>query len=320
MVETGTTTVNDMWNTYLADEFEAVGIRALMGNGMAVFDDTSPEQVDEALAHNRAFAAQYADHPTVHPTVPVHSVYRATPELIDRAHALATERDLPFHMYLSETERENEECLAERGVTPTGWLDERGALDEHAVLAHCVHLTDDDRRRIAESGAGVAHCASANLKLGSGIADVPALDGVPVGLGTDGAASNNSVNLVREARTAALVHKREDPGAVTAQRVLDAMTCEAAAALGMADEIGSIEVGKRADVVLLDTSDPTLTPHIGDEGLLSNLIYSFHGRIETTIVDGDVVVKDGNAKTDVDGAAAAVQAFCERVDETDRPT
>lgn len=315
MLETGTTTVNDMWNTYLVDEFVDVGVRAFAGCGLAEFEGTAPGAVEERLETNRAFAEEYRAHPTVHPAVPVHSVYRATPDLLRRAHDVAATRDLPFHVHVSETRRENEDCREEHGVTPTGLLDRLGVLDHRGVLAHCVHLTDDDRDRIAGSGAGVAHCPASNLKLGSGIADVPTMDGVPVGLGTDGAASNNSLNLFREGRTAALVHKRDDPGAVTAQWVLDAMTREAAAALGVADEIGSLEAGKRADVVLLDADDPTLHPSIGDEGLLSNLVYSFHGRVEATIVEGEFVVEDGTAVADVGRAADRVQAFCTAIDE-----
>lgn len=321
MLETGTTTVNDMWNTYLVDDLADAGIRTLAGSAMAEFEDTPPEAVHEGLDANDEFAEEYDDHPTVHPTVPVHSIYRATESLLESAHDLAVKHDVPYHIHVSETERENEECLEEHGVTPTGLLDDCSVLDDRSVLVHCVHLTDDDRDRIAERDAGVAHCPTSNLKLGSGIADFPALEAVPVGLGTDSAASNNSLNLFREGRTAALVHKREEPSAVTAQRILDAMTCEAAAVLGMADEIGSIEVGKRADVILLDATDPTLAPAIGDRGLLSNLIYSFHGRVETAIVEGEVVVEDGRVTTAVEDAVATVREFCSTVAEpTERPS
>jgi 5-methylthioadenosine/S-adenosylhomocysteine deaminase len=313
MLETGTTACNDMWNTYLADDLAATGIRAFLGHAMAAFDDTDPGVVEEGLDHAERFVEGYRDHRTVHPTVPVHSTYRATERLVRDAHGIAARHDVPFHVHVSETREGNERCLDRRGLTPTAWLDDCGALDRRGVLAHCVHLTDDDRERIRESDAGVAHCPSANLKLGSGVADVPAMDGVPVGLGTDSAASNNDLNLFREARTAALVHKRADPAAITAGRVLDMATREAAAVLGVADELGSIEAGKRADLVLLDAGDPTLCPHHGDAGLLSNLVYSFHGHAETVIVDGEVVVDDGSALAGIDDAVEIVQAFCDGV-------
>ena len=314
MLVTGTTTVNDMWNTDVAESLADVGIRSLVGKLLAAAPDTDPDVIDAGLDANRTFAEGYADHPTIHPTVPVHSIYRATPELLDRAHDLAATADLPFHIHISETDRENEDCLDERGVTPTGWLDDLGVLDDRAVLAHCTHLTDRDRDRLADSGAGVAHCPAANLKLGSGIADIAALDDVPVGFGTDSAASNNSLNLVREARTGTLLQKREDPSALTAQRALDMLTCEAARVLGMADEIGSLAVGKRADITLLDATDPTLRPHFGDAGLLSNLVYSFHGRAESVLVEGEVVVEDGAVVADVEAAMETAQEFAESVE------
>ena len=321
MLETGTTTVNDMWNTYLVDELETTGIRALVGNGMGATEDTDPALVRESVEANRAFADDYRDHPTIHPTIPVHSVYRATADLLQAAHDLATAHDLPFHIHVSETRQENEGCRAEHGVTPTAWLDELRVLDHRAVLAHCVHLTEGDRTAIAAADAGIVHCATANLKLGSGIADVPSMDDIPIGIGTDGAASNNSLNLFREGRTAALVHKRDDPSAITAQRILDMVTCEAAAVLGMADTIGSLEVGKRADIALLDKSDPTLRPYVGDDGLLSNLIYSFHGQADTTIVDGEIVVEDGTALVGIDTATETIAAFYDGLDERrDGPT
>lgn len=320
LLATGTTTVNDMWNTYLAPAFEATGIRALLGCTQVVVDDTEPAEVEERLDAAETFVREYADHPTIHPTVPVHSVYRSTPDVLRRSHDIATEHDVPYHVHVSETREENEDCRDAHGTTPTGLLDDLGVLDERGVLAHCVHLSDADRERIADSGAGVAHCPSANAKLGSGVADLPALDGVPIGLGTDGAASNNALNPFREARVAALLQKQRDPGALTAQRALDAVTREAAAVLGLSDEIGSVEVGKRADLVLLDRNDPTLRPHFGDEGLVSNLVYSFHGRADAVLVEGEVVVEDGSVVAGIDGAADAVQAFCDDVtDDLDRP-
>jgi 5-methylthioadenosine/S-adenosylhomocysteine deaminase len=319
LLETGTTTVNDMWNTYLGETFEAVGIRALLGCGLAD-EGVDRDDVDERLDAAREFVAAGTDHPRLHPTVPVHSVYRASGDLLESAHDIAAAHDVPFHVHVSETRRENEDCLAEHGLTPTAYLDDLGVLDERGVLAHCVHLTDDDGDLIRERGAGVAHCPAANCKLGSGVADLPALEGVPVGLGTDGAASNNTLDLFREARLAALLQKRTDPEAVTAQGALDMVTRDAARVLGMADVLGSIEVGKRADLVLLDATDPTLRPHYGDAGLLSNIIYSFHGRVETAIVEGEVVVEDGAALADVGDAVEAVGSFCERIGtEFERP-
>lgn len=317
MLATGTTTVNDMWNTGVADALAETGIRALLGETFADEEESDVDEVAVRRERTESFVETYRNHPTVHPTVPAHSVYWCSGRALQTAHGLAAEYDLPFHVHLSETRRENDQCRDERGVTPTAWLDDLGVLDERGVFAHAVHLTDDDRARLAGSGAGVAHCPAANLKLGSGVADVPALE-CPVGLGTDSAASNNTLNLVREGRTAALVHKREDAAAIDAQDVLDMMTCTAARVLGMGDEIGSIEAGKRADLVLLDATDPTLTPAFDDESLLSNLVYSYHGRVETGIVEGSVVVDGGEVLADVDAARKHLGEFCKSVAELRR--
>jgi len=315
LLETGTTTLNDMWSTSVVDDLAATGIRALLGDTF-YDDETDPAFVEQRAEDNRAFIADYRDHPTIHPTSPAHSVYECSGETLQTAHELATACDVPFHVHVSETRTENEDCIAEHDATPTAWLDRLGVLDHRGVLAHGVHLTDDDLATIDAGGAGIAHCAAANLKLGSGIADVPAMDDIPVGIGTDSAASNNCLNMVREGRTAALAHKRDDPGTITAQRILDMLTCEAAATLGMVDEIGSLEEGKRADVVLLDRNDPALRPAIGDAGLLSNLIYSFHGQVDTTIVDGGIVVEDGSATTGVETAIQTLEEFYASLEKT----
>lgn len=142
------------------------------------------------------------------------------------------------------------------------------------------------------------------------MADVSALpDGVAVGIGTDGAGSNNDLAPLREARLAALLQKGADPTAMDAQRALDLVTREGAAVLGLDDCLGSLVPGHRADVTLFDATDPALTPAIGDEGLLSNLVYSFHGHAETVLVEGEVVVDDGRCRTDTDDAVATVEAF-----------
>ncbi|MEZ3115579.1 amidohydrolase family protein [Halobaculum sp. MBLA0147] len=310
MLERGTTTVHDMWNTYLADEFANFGIRAVIGSTMGEEEPPGPDETRPRLETTREAVEAFADRPTLHPSVPVHSVYRATPELLRAAHEVAADAGIPFHVHVAENATEVQRVRDAYGTTPVGVLDDLGVLDEHTVAVHCTELTDADRERLGAAGAGVAHCPSANLKLGGGVADVSALpDSVAVGIGTDGAGSNNDLAPLREARLAALLQKRADPTAMDAQRALDLVTREGAAVLGLDDRLGSLVPGHRADVTLFDATDPALTPAIGDEGLLSNLIYSFHGHAETVLVEGEVVVDDGRCRTDTDDAVATVEAF-----------
>ncbi|ERG89470.1 MAG: cytosine deaminase related metal-dependent hydrolase [halophilic archaeon J07HX5] len=310
MLERGVTTVHDMWNTYLADEFTDLGIRAVIGSTMAENEPSSPSKTRPRLEKTREAIAAFAGRPTLHPSVPVHSVYRATPELLQAAHDLAADADIPFHIHVAENATEVRRCRDVHGTTPVGVLDQMNVLDEHTVAVHCTELTNTDRERLGAAKAGVAHCPSANLKLGSGVANVSAVpDDVAVGIGTDGAGSNNDLAPLREARLATLLQKQEDPAAVDAQYALDMMTREGAAVLGLEDRLGSLLPGHRADITLFDSTDPALTPAIGDAGLLSNLVYSFHGHAETVLVEGRVVVDDGRCLTDTGDAAATVETF-----------
>jgi len=208
---------------------------------------------------------------------------------------IADKFDLLYHILLSETEKENSDSVAAREMTPTEYLDNLGILDKNTVAAHGTHLSQEDVRFLSQNNVGIAHNPSANLKLGSGIADIPDLrkKDVKVGLGTDGPASNNNLNLFEEAKTSALLHKRDDPRIIDEQEILDMMTIEAAEILGVNDELGSIEKMKKADLITIDLDSPEMRPFHGKQGIISNLIYSFSGDISETIVDGDIVVEEG---------------------------
>lgn len=178
------------------------------------------------------------------------------------------------------------------------YLDKAGALTNKMLAAHCVWLTKSEVGQLAKAGVSVAHCPVSNMKLASGgVAPLPEMfeAGVAVGLGTDGAASNNSLDMFETMKVCALLHKayRWDATILNAQKVLDLATIEGARALGMQSEIGSIEVGKRADMILVRTGVPNMAPIHGKNTIVSDLVYSASsGNVDTTIVDGQVLMRD----------------------------
>lgn len=292
MLKSGTTTFNDMYfhMDQVAEAVEQTGIRALLSHGI-VDVEGGREDVDEALR----FVSRHQDHDLVEPGFAPHAVYTASEEALLEAKDYSRVFEAPYHIHVSETEKENQDCVEETGKTPVQYLDSLDLVNEDLIAAHGVRLNKDDIETLSRKGGSVVHNPAANLKLGSGIAKVSELleKDVNVALGTDGVASNNNLNLFEEAKLAALLHKREDPRDIDEQQVLDMMTVNGAKALGMEDEIGSIEIGKKADLIAIDLEDPALNPFHGKKGLISNLVYAFDGSVSDVIVDGEIAVKDG---------------------------
>jgi 5-methylthioadenosine/S-adenosylhomocysteine deaminase len=293
MLETGTTTFNDMYEGIdrIVEAVEYSGIRAVLSRGLFDWDDRGGERFEEA----KEAVEKYTGHRLVYPAIAPHAVYSCSKDLLVRAKNYSEDRDVPYHIHVSETEKENREHRAEHGVSPVRYLDENELLDSDVVAAHAAWLSEEDLGLLAEKEANVAHNPSANLKLGSGIADIPEMlqEGVNVALGTDGPASNNNFNLFEEMKVAGLVHKLESPDRIDEQQVLDMATINGAKALGMEDEIGSVETGKKADLLVLDLDEPEMRPYHGVKGLISNLVFSYTGHPEKVIVDGEVVVENG---------------------------
>ena len=316
MLKTGTTTFNDMYERpdQIVEAVEESGIRAVISRGLFDWDDEGKERIEEA----KEAVEKYADHELVTPGIAPHAVYSCSLELLKEMKDFAEEHGVPYHIHVSETEKENRDLEAEEGLSPTQYLDEHDLLDSSAVAAHAAWLSEEDKEIFAEKGAHVAHNPAANLKLGSGIADIPDLveKDVNVALGTDGPASNNNFNLFEEMKTASLVHKLEDPRNINEQEVLDMATINGAEALGLEDEIGSIEEGKKADLLILDLNDSELTPFYGKKGLVSNIVFSFTGHPEKVFVNGELVAENGDVKDiDQEGLLEKVQAKVKKFSE-----
>lgn len=295
MLKSGTTCCNDMYfsERQVAQACEQAGLRAILSR--AAMDADGEEEGQRRLKESEEFIKEYQDHDLITPAVGPHSIYLCSKSYLEQVKEQADRFSAPIHIHLSETEGENQDCEEERNKSPTAYLDQLGLLTNKTIGAHGVWLSEKDLKLIEERGSCIAHCPCSNMKLGSGKAPVTEMNGINVGLATDGAASNNNLNLWEEGKFASLLQKLDNPEAMSEQRVLDLMTIEAARALGMEKEIGSIERGKKADLALIDLDRVDLTPYYGDRGLISNLIFSFDGQVDGVIVDGNWVLKDGEA-------------------------
>ena len=274
MLSGGVTTFVDMYyyEDAIAEEAEACGMRAVVGETLIDFPAPDNATWDEAVAYTRTFVERWRDHPRITPAVAPHSAYTVSGDHLVAANALAVELDVPLLIHLAEDRGEIERVTAATGRTSVRYLDDLGLLDSRVVAAHVVWPSPDEIRTLKLRDVGVVHCPQSNMKIAAGVAPVPALlaAGVPVGLGTDGAASNNDLDLWEEIDTAAKIHKvtAGDPTVVDARQALAMATIDGARAIGMEDEIGSLEVGKRADLVIVGTDGFHQSPHYDPYSLL----------------------------------------------------
>lgn len=293
MLETGTTCFNDMYERpdEIAEAVEKTGVRAVLSRAVFDWDGEGEKRVTTAKETVR----KYQDHSLITPSIAPHAVYSCSIESLKDVKDFAEEHGVPYHIHVSETESENEDLKEEHGMSPTQYLEEHGLLDSSVVAAHAAWLSKEDKKLFEERKVNIAHNPAANLKLGSGIAEIPELmeKGVNVSLGTDGPASNNNFNMFEEMNLAGLLHKRKDPTRITEQDVLDMATINGAKALGLEDEIGSIEEGKQADLLVIDMNDTELSPYYGRRGIISNLVFSFSSHPEKVFVNGEKVVENG---------------------------
>ncbi|MEM7583278.1 MAG: amidohydrolase [Acidobacteriota bacterium] len=311
MLRGGTTTFVDMYffEGEIAEEVDACGMRAVLGETLIDFPAPDHKTWESAVAGMRTFVAAWKDHPRITPAVAPHAPYTVSAEHLKEAHALATELDVPLVIHLAEDRAEIERITSQTGMSSVNYLESLGILEDRMLAAHMVWPSAEEIALLAKHNVGVAHNPQSNMKIAVGVAPVPELRaaGVAVGLGTDGAASNNDLDLWEEIDSAAKLHKvsREDPTLVTARDALRMATIDGARAIDMEDEIGSLEVGKRADVIVVGTDGFHQQPHYNAYSLLT---YSTKASdVDTVIVDGRVVMEQGKVLT-VDAAAVVAQA------------
>jgi len=276
----------------------ASGIRAVLGEGFFHFPSPHFPDAEACWETIRRLDADFADDPLVRTAVTPHAVFTVTPEELVASFELARELNIPWQVHAAESPAETATCLEKYGKRPLDILRDEGLLTPRTVLHHCVDITDDEIAMLADSGANVVHCPVSNLKLCSGISPVQRLvdAGVTVGLGTDGAASNNQLNLFRDMAVAALVGKVRsgDASAVNAATVLDMATRGSARCLGW-DGLGRIEPGCPADIIALEMASPNLTP-VYDP--VSHAVYASTGmEVCMTMAAGQVLYLYGDYKT-----------------------
>lgn len=323
MIRSGITCFADMYyyEHEVAQAAATVGMRAVCAETIMKWPTPDAENYDEGLAHCRDLIGAWQGHPLVIPAVGPHAPETSTPELLHAAAQLAAEYHVPLLIHLAETVGGVEDARALFGVSPVEALERYGVLNGQVLAAHCVHLTEPDRAILARRGVGVAHNPTSNLKLASGLADVVALlqAGIPVGLGTDGQASNNDQDLFEEMRLAALLPKgfRQDPTALPARQALAMATIGGARALGLEHLIGSLEPGKRADLALVALDGVHQVPRfdLSPDNLYSQLVYTTKAHdVRHVIIDGRWVMRDGRLLTlDEDQIRAEAQRIATQV-------
>lgn len=300
MIRTGTTAFADMYLFMdgVADAVSQSGIRADLSFSPLKFvmgkpaDDTEPCRVFYKNWHNKANGR-------IKVSVEVHSAYLFDQRSLMDAAALARELGTGIHIHILETEKERMESIEKYGMNSAEICDKCGIFDVPVIAAHCVHLSDTDIELLKARNVSVSHNPTSNLKLGSGIARIPAMldKGVNVGLGTDGAASNNNLDMFEEINLAALIHKgaNMNPLAVSAREALGMATVNGARALGYRDNLGTIEKGMKADIIILDTDKPHFYP-MNDP--VAAIAYCAGGSdVDTVMVDGNILMEKGEFKT-----------------------
>jgi 5-methylthioadenosine/S-adenosylhomocysteine deaminase len=318
MLLSGTTCFCDMYlfADAVARAAAETGIRAVVGEVLYDFPSPNYGPVAEGLRFTEALVHSYAGHPRVRVAVMPHAVYTCSPDLLVEAGDLATRLGTLLVTHLSETAREAAYSQAAYGLTPVGHLHNLGLLNRRLLADHCVVLTEADQELLAASGAGVAHCPESNMKLASGIAPVAALlaRGVPVGLGTDGCASNNNLDLIQEMDTAAKLQKVHllDPTALPAATALSLATDRSARVLGLDREVGALSAGLQADLIVLDLDQPHLTPLYDP---YSQVVYAARGAdVQTVLVAGRVLVQDRRLLAfDLDETMAKAREVADKV-------
>jgi 5-methylthioadenosine/S-adenosylhomocysteine deaminase len=298
MIRTGTTTFADMYyfEADIARETRAAGVRGVLGETLLDFPAPDNKTWEEGIAYVRKFVAEFRGDSLIVPAIAPHAPYTVSRQHLEETRRLATELGVPLLIHLAETEDEiNQVAQRSGGLRPVPYLESIGFLGDDVLAAHSIWITSEDIQTLASRGVGVAHCPESNMMLASGVAPVPAMldAGVELGLGTDGpAGSNNNLDMIEEMASAARLHKitRKDPKALSARQVLEMATLGGARALGLADRIGTLQVGKAADIILIDLATVATQPVYSLE---SAIVYAASGdNVATTIVNGKVLMRD----------------------------
>jgi 5-methylthioadenosine/S-adenosylhomocysteine deaminase len=315
----GVTTFADMYyfEDAVAEETKAAGIRGVLGETFIDFPAPDNKSEVEMLAYTEKFLRKWQGDPLIHAAVAPHSIYTCSQKTLQDAAALARKYYAPILIHTAEMKKEWDDSLKQNGMSPVQYLDKIGVLGPDVVSAHCIYVDEADRKTLAQRQVGCVHNPSSNMMLASGVAPVAEMRaaGVAVGLGTDGpAGSNNDLDLMEEMDLAAKLAKitKMDPLALNAKAVVEMATIEGARALHLEKEIGSLEAGKKADLIVISLDEPNAVPMYD---IYAQLAYALKGSdVETVVIGGRVVMRDRKVLT-VNEAEAMAKAreYKERV-------
>ena len=296
MIRSGTTTYCDMYyfEDAIADETFKAGMRGVLGETVIDFPVADNKTNEQAMAYVEKFVSQWKGNALIIPAIAPHAPYTVSEDHLKAVRAFSDRTGAPIVTHISETKREVDDSLKAKGASPIDYLNRIGFLSNRVIAAHVVWPSEAELVLLKKLGVGIVHNPQSNMKLASGVAPVPEMlkADLPVGLGTDGAASNNDLNLWEEMDTAAKLHKviSKDPKVVTAEEAFEMATLRGARALHLEKEIGSLEKGKRADLVIVDLDDLNQTPYYN---IYSDLVYATKAAdVRTVIVEGRVITRD----------------------------
>jgi 5-methylthioadenosine/S-adenosylhomocysteine deaminase len=318
MIRSGTTAYADMYyfEEEIAKATKEAGIRGVLGQTIIQFPVPDAKTPADGIARATSFIKQWSGDELIVPAIAPHAMYTLDAATLREIRGFATRERAPVIIHLAETRDEVQTARSKYKMTPTGFLESIGFWGERTIAAHGVHVTPADIAILARRRVGVSHNPESNMKLASGTSPVPALQraGVVVGLGTDGAASNNDLDMFEAMRQAAFLHKltSNDPSALPARTALRMATIDGARVLGLDREIGSLEAGKRADLLVVSMRAPRQTPMYDP---LSHLVYVTRGDdVQTVVVNGRILMRDRNVLTlDERAVLADAAAWADRV-------
>jgi len=318
MIRGGTTTYCDMYyfEDAIADETAKAGVRGVLGETVIDFPVPDNKTYEEGLAYSEKYIKKWQGHALITPAIAPHAAYTVSEAHLKSARELATRLKATIVIHVAESRKELDDITREHGASPVNYLARIGFLNDQVIAAHTIYLTDEEIALLKRLGVGAVHNPQSNMKLAAGVARVPQMlkADVALGLGTDGAASNNDLNMWEEMDTAAKLHKAisGDPRVLPAREVLEMATIRGARALHLEREIGSLERGKRADLIIVDTDAFNQTPMYN---VYSQLVYATKATdVRTVVIEGRVIMRDRRLLTlDEEAVKRDARAYRARV-------
>jgi 5-methylthioadenosine/S-adenosylhomocysteine deaminase len=324
LIRSGVTSFADMYyfEDQVAEAAAEAGLRGVCCQTILKFPSPDADSYEESLAASEKMILKWKDHPLITPAVAPHAAYTATVDILGSATELALKYDVPLHIHIAETAQEVEDSLEQYDIPVVPYLEQFDIFKAKVIAAHCVHIDDREMHTLARYGVGVAHNPTSNLKLSSGIAPVSSMldHNINVGIGTDGVSSNNDLDMFEELRLTALLAKGSsgDPTVVPARRAINMATRMGAQAIHLGDQVGSLEIGKKADLILVDIDTLHNSPHYRNDpnSVYAQLVYAAKSTDVTDVmVNGSWLMRSRELLTiDVDELLPRAQELARKID------